>query len=104
MNQLKTKIDVRQRKKLMNVDEKSSIVMIICFNERKYSLSEEGYSTTDEGECNVLVVPAEKARELLKNGALEGDKKIEICDQDEEICMEDIRKNLFRITKSCKFS
>ncbi|WP_256202558.1 hypothetical protein [Sulfuracidifex tepidarius] len=41
---------------------------------------------------------------MLDKGALKKGEKIEICDNNEEVCMEEIRRKLFRITKSCKFS
>ncbi|BBG25300.1 hypothetical protein [Sulfuracidifex tepidarius] len=79
--------------------------MIICFHGSKYFLSQEGFFRTEDGDCDVLVVQSmEEAKRMLDKGALKKGEKIEICDNNEEVCMEEIRRKLFRITKSCKFS
>ncbi|MUN29179.1 hypothetical protein [Sulfuracidifex metallicus] len=74
--------------------------MIVCFPVSRYMVDERGYFKVSEGECDIIV-ESTLTEELVRSA---GRAKIEICEKDEITCLNDIRRKIYKITKSCKFA
>ncbi len=73
-------------------------MMIVCIGDKKLSLTEKGYEEVENGQCDVMIVSSfEEAREVIEKGT-----KVEICSQGD--CLEELRRKIFKVTRSCKFS
>jgi hypothetical protein len=74
--------------------------MIVCFPTSRYLVDKRGYFEVNEGECGIIVT-SKLTEELVRSA---GSAKIEICEKDEITCLNDIRRKIYKITKSCKFA